>query len=157
MRYSTIYGNSSVQGGANIDVETLHIFGSVIAHPLGGAPNCNTFDVPQTSDGYNYSDDAGPSDNCNLNASTDKVGAGNNPLLGALANNGGPTQTLLPQTGSPLIDAIPTSTCGSGPSAGITTDQRGVTRPQGPACDIGAVEVEVVVPAPIDLTPTFTG
>jgi hypothetical protein len=28
-------------------------------------------------------------------------------MLGALANNGGPTQTRLPLTGSPLIDAIP--------------------------------------------------
>ena len=58
------------------------------------------------------------------------------PLLGPLADNGGPTltQALLP--GSPAIDA------GTAVS-GVTTDQRGVPRPQGNAPDIGAFEVEV--------------
>ncbi len=55
------------------------------------------------------------------------------PLLGLLADNGGPTltQALLP--GSPAIDAgvaVP----------GVTTDQRGIARPQGVAPDIGAFE-----------------
>jgi hypothetical protein len=54
------------------------------------------------------------------------------PLLGPLADNGGPTWTHLPQAGSPAID-------GGGTCTGV--DQRGVTRPQGIACDIGAVEV----------------
>ena len=55
------------------------------------------------------------------------------PLLGPLADNGGPTftQALLP--GSPAIDA-------GAPVAGVTTDQRGVPRPQGTAPDIGAFE-----------------
>jgi hypothetical protein len=58
------------------------------------------------------------------------------PLLGPLADNGGLTltQALLP--GSPAIDAgtaVP----------GVTTDQRGVPRPQGNASDIGAFELEV--------------
>lgn len=57
---------------------------------------------------------------------------GTDPLLGALGNNGGPTPTMLPGAGSPGIDA------GVGCAA---TDQRGITRPQGSACDIGAVEV----------------
>jgi hypothetical protein len=69
-------------------------------------------------------------------------GANVDPLLGPLAANGGPTltQALLP--GSPAIDAVPSSGAGCPP-----TDQRGVIRPQGPACDIGAFEV--FVPAPI--------
>ena len=78
----------------------------------------------------------------------------NDPVLGALANNGGPTQTLLPLTGSPLLDAIPPASCGA------AVDQRGITRPQGTGCDIGAVEVEVVTPAPAQaavVTPKFTG
>jgi Right handed beta helix region len=55
------------------------------------------------------------------------------PLLGPLADNGGPTltQALLP--GSPAIDAgIAVS--------GVTSDQRGITRPQGSVPDIGAFE-----------------
>jgi hypothetical protein len=56
------------------------------------------------------------------------------PLLGALADNGGPTLTLALLPGSPAIDA-------GAPVAGVTTDQRGVPRPQGIAPDIGAFEV----------------
>jgi predicted outer membrane repeat protein len=56
-----------------------------------------------------------------------------NILLGPLADNGGPTKTHMPQTGSPAIDHG--ANC-------MAFDQRGVARPQGPACDIGAVEVK---------------
>jgi hypothetical protein len=55
------------------------------------------------------------------------------PKLGPLADNGGPTQTHLPQAGSPAIDAVP---------FGTPVDQRGVKRPQGTNYDIGAVEVQ---------------
>lgn len=58
-----------------------------------------------------------------------------NPGLGLLQDNGGPTWTMLPQPGSAVIDA---GTC----SGGVPVmDQRGVPRPQGASCDIGAVEV----------------
>jgi predicted outer membrane repeat protein len=67
-----------------------------------------------------------------------------NPLLGALANNGGFTQTHLPQGGSPLVNAV---------GCPISIDQRGVARPQGPACDVGSVEVtcSISVSAPLTL------
>lgn len=55
--------------------------------------------------------------------------------LGPLQDNGGPTRTMLPGAGSAAIDAIPAFACGA------TVDQRGVPRPQGGRCDIGAVEV----------------
>ncbi len=56
--------------------------------------------------------------------------------LGPLSNNGGPTQTLALPAGSPAIDA------GGGAANGCpATDQRGTTRPQGAACDIGAFEL----------------
>jgi len=67
-------------------------------------------------------------------------GGGNldaNPLLGALANNRGLTQTMLPAGGSPAVDAGNATGCPS-------SDQRGIVRPQGAACDIGAVETYVV-------------
>jgi LPXTG-site transpeptidase (sortase) family protein len=53
------------------------------------------------------------------------------PNLGPLQDNGGSTPTMALGTGSSAIDA------GSDCSA---TDQRGVSRPQGSACDIGAYE-----------------
>jgi CSLREA domain-containing protein len=67
------------------------------------------------------------------------------PLLGPLADNGGPTPTRLPAATSPAVDAIALGTTSTGvPSwalcGGALQDQRGVARPQGPACDIGAVE-----------------
>ena len=57
--------------------------------------------------------------------------------LGGFQDNGGPAPTLLPGAGSTAIDAVPLASCS------LATDQRGVARPQGSACDVGAVEVKV--------------
>jgi len=57
------------------------------------------------------------------------------PKLAALADNGGPTQTMRLQPGSAAIDQVP-ATGANCPA----TDQRGVARPRGTACDIGAYE-----------------
>ena len=58
------------------------------------------------------------------------------PLLGALADNGGPTQTLALLPGSPAIDT-------GNNVAGLATDQRGAGFPRvmGSSADIGAYEV----------------
>ncbi|HXJ37237.1 MAG TPA: choice-of-anchor Q domain-containing protein [Candidatus Eisenbacteria bacterium] len=64
-----------------------------------------------------------------------------NPMLGPLADNGGPTQTRLPASGSPVIDAGNPAAPGSGGNACAADDQRGVVRPVGSRCDIGAVEI----------------
>ena len=87
-------------------------------------------DTPITSQGYNLDSDG----SCNLSQATDLSEV--DPLLGALQDNGGPTQTHALQEGSPALDALPTSVCE------VDTDQRGVSRPQGEACDIGAFERE---------------
>lgn len=55
------------------------------------------------------------------------------PLLGPLADNGGETDTLALLAGSPALDL--------GVNCALV-DQRGVARPQGPACDSGAFELE---------------
>ncbi len=74
-----------------------------------------------------------------------------NPLLAALASNGGPTQTMALGAGSPAIDAVPVADCA------VATDQRGLPRPSGPACDIGAFEVQQPAPpAPLSLPLTAT-
>ena len=69
-------------------------------------------------------------DTCNPVAS-DQISV--NPMLGALADNGGPTLTHALLPGSPAIDAGNDAACSA-------TDQRGVTRPQGAHCDIGSYE-----------------
>jgi CSLREA domain-containing protein len=75
------------------------------------------------------------SDPCKFSAVTTE-----DPKLAPLAANAGPTETMRPQAGSAAIDQVPAS--GAGCPA---TDQRGVPRPGGAACDIGAYEV--VAPA----------
>src|SRR5690606_29583266 len=57
------------------------------------------------------------------------------PLIDSLQNDGGFTQTMALLPGSPAIDAGDNTACPA-------TDQRGVTRPQGPQCDIGAYEYD---------------
>jgi hypothetical protein len=116
----------------------------------GGAALCESFGSTFTSLGYNYANETANS--CNLTDPTDSSLDTNDALLGPLTDNGGPTPTHLPQTGnpgSPLIDAIPNDACQTPPLAtGVTTDQRGLPRPEqaGGACDIGAVEVQRPLP-----------
>ena len=69
------------------------------------------------------------------------------PLLGPLQDNGGPTFTHALLTGSPAIDAIPVADCNDIDGVPVTTDQRGVVRPQGPDCDMGSYELEPVIEA----------
>ena len=90
-------------------------------------PNCGG---AVTSLGHNI-ENATPSQ-CGLSgALSDLIGV--NPLIGPLQLNGGPTQTQALLPGSPAIDAGDNSGCPA-------TDERGVLRPFGPACDIGAYE-----------------
>jgi len=156
--YVTLSGNAA-RVGANLDevpgaVEApgaapaavapsgIEVFGTVLADPIGGG-NCGDLEGV-ASLGYNYSTDV----SCPFAADGDVVG-GADPRLGALADNGGPTPTMLPARTSPLVDAIPVDRCQPATAAAVTTDQRGVARPQLGGCDIGAVELVV--------EPTFIG
>ena len=64
---------------------------------------------------------------------SDIVGKG--ARLGALGDHGGPTETIPLKSISPALNALPTAACK------VNKDQRGVKRPQGKRCDIGAFEV----------------
>ena len=163
LSYSDVVGNSApaTPGGSNLAIETpvtLETFASVIANPLGGGANCEYDATPAaTSSGYNFISDTSclPGGGA-APVSTDLIVPNGNPQLGSLAANGGPTPTLLPAPGSPLLDAIPVSACQTAPlGTGVTTDQRGVRRPQGAGCDVGAVELEVATP--LVVVPEFTG
>jgi hypothetical protein len=94
-----------------------------------------------TSNGYNVES---PGDTCGFDQGTDQVNVSSDDLkLGPLADNGGPTETHALLRGSVAIDRIPEADCVDAEGQPLTTDQRGVTRPQGGACDVGAVEMEV--------------
>ncbi len=165
--YSTVVANTAGNLGANVFLQgsgDLAAFGTVIAQPLGVGTNCSIGGVT-TSAGYNWDDDG----TCGFDQPTDHSDAGD-PQLGALADNGGPTPTMLPAETSGLVGDIPAAACGDGDAlAGfaVTTDQRGEPRPDVAtgACDIGAVELQFPVPpdppgptpAPIVIEPTFTG
>ena len=82
------------------------------------------------SQGNNAQDGNDPE--CQFNgANGDKVNV--DAKFTPLQDNGGPSDTLAPGAGSPLLDAGDGATCAA-------TDQRGLARPQGAGCDIGAVE-----------------
>jgi hypothetical protein len=85
-----------------------------------------------TSSGYNIES---PGNTCGFDQEGDQPSVPD-PMLGPLRNNGGPTMTHALEPGSPAINRIPGDACE------VDTDQRGVTRPQGPACDVGAFELE---------------
>jgi len=88
-----------------------------------------------TSQGYNL---VGDGTGCSISSAGDLTTS--DPLLGALADNGGPTQTFALLPGSAAIDAGDDTVCDDDPGPN-NLDQRGVSRVgNGDHCDIGAYE-----------------
>lgn len=136
LEHATFAFNSAPSGGANVRSGTgqpFHSFASVLAVDSDN-PNCAMIDPSLSStSSYNWTnDDVG--DSCGFDDPTDVVDHGGDPGLAPVAAT---PPVLTPLDGSPLIDVIPGSAC----SATLTTDQLGTARPQGGACDIGALEV----------------
>lgn len=164
LQFATVVGNAAEEGASLYGDATLH--GTVLAGAVGG-DHCEGGTVVST--GSNLADDV----SCALVAGGDQQAPGLDPVLGPLADNGGPTVTHLPLAASPLLDAVPVAACG--PAGAV--DQRGEARPVGPACEIGAVEVQQdpepetdpetdsappsdpapAPPAPVVAQPRFTG
>lgn len=93
-----------------------------------------------TSRGHNLVDD--PS--CAFSGAGDTQT--DDPRLGSLARNGGPTETLAPTGGSAAIDGGDPTGCADPAGDGLlTVDQRGMRRPAGVRCDIGAFEASAAV------------
>jgi CSLREA domain-containing protein len=132
---STFSGNSAGAGGGifnNSGAPTLK--NTIVANsPSGGDCFARPTD-PITDAGYNLVEDG----SC-LTAATSLSG---DPMLGDLADNGGPTMTHALLSDSPAIDAGPPTNGDPTACPPPDTDQRGVSRPQGSTCDIGSFELE---------------
>jgi uncharacterized repeat protein (TIGR01451 family) len=109
----------------------LSLENTIVANASSGG-NCAYLGGAVSDGGYNL--DSATS--CDLTSASDK--SSSNPQLGTLEPNGGQTSTMALASASPAIDAIPPGT--NGCRTTVTTDQRGVARPQGSGCDIGAYE-----------------
>jgi predicted outer membrane repeat protein len=142
---STFSGNSAVTSGGGIyNTGTLNYSNTIIANSTGGDCTLNAGSIGTNT--TNLVEDG----SCSASLSGD-------PSLGALADYGGPTQTMALQSGSLAIDAGDDATCAAAPVNNL--DQRGVTRPldgngDGTAtCDVGAYESGAATTTP---TPTNT-
>lgn len=110
---------------------------TIIADGSAASGSENCAGTTLTSQGYNLES----TDQCGFTGTGDQVNI--DPELGELENNGGPSETMALLTGSPAINAGNPAGCTDFSGNPLTTDQRGVTRPQGPRCDIGAFEAAV--------------
>ncbi|MEX2236594.1 MAG: choice-of-anchor Q domain-containing protein [Dehalococcoidia bacterium] len=111
--------------------------GTIIAANTGG--DCGGQDP--ASGGHNLDSDS----SCFFAASDVHA----DPLLGPLANNGGPTRTHRLKSGSPALDA--------GAASCAAADQRSIARPQGGVCDIGAFEARQCLGRPESKAGTNAG
>ena len=135
---STVWGNSADSGGA-IAMEPRFF-------PDGYTEIANTLidgDCEGTGDGSNLkwvsrgNNIESTGDTCRFDQPTDQANvAGGQLVLGPLQDNGGPTMTHALGAGSVAIDHIPAIDCQ------VTEDQRGLPRPGGMLCDVGAFEVQ---------------
>ncbi len=144
---STISGNTSSGQGGGIYNEsaTLTMAGTIVANSTGGRDCAGNGSI--NDHGYNLADDS----TCGLSTASPYFDQPNtDPLLGSLANNGGPTMTMFPVAGSPAVGAIPNPTAGLCP----TTDQRGIPSSSGQPCDIGSVSGEPLAPQTVAFTST---
>jgi len=125
------YGGGIANNGGAITIRN-----SILANNTVGAgstdPDCSNASGSITSQGHNLVEIQGT---CTFAGSGDITGQ--DPNLGALANNGGPTFTHALLAGSPAIDKGDPSS--GGPTSCASADQRGAPR-QG-QCDIGAYEL----------------
>jgi CSLREA domain-containing protein len=133
MVHTSIVSNTATRNGPGFLIfdGVVRLQNTIVAN--NGITSC--YGLAPVSLGNNLDD----GNSCSLESSTDITNTA--ALVSPLVAEGGTLlHRILP--GSPAIN---TGTC----VAGITVDQRGVARPQGPECDIGAFELilnEVYLP-----------
>jgi len=131
-------GASGQGGGIFNSGGTVNIKNSIVGDNTagGGGPNCSGVIMPS---GANLTTDS----SCGMGfTQVPSTGAGG-LNLGPLANNGGPTQTHALLAGSAAVDFAADCVFLTPPGGPASFDQRGVVRPQGSACDVGAYEARL--------------
>ncbi|WP_197525845.1 choice-of-anchor Q domain-containing protein [Pseudobythopirellula maris] len=152
---STVVNNhalfTGVRGGGLSADGTVEISGSILAKntATGGAPDLDSDALVTTvqysfigdTDGLLQASSDSPDASGNLIGDSSTVGA-IDPLLGPLADNGGPTATHLPLTSSPIIDAGDPLFDPQISTPPLASDQRGAGLPRvwGERIDLGAIE-----------------
>ncbi|MBU1661106.1 MAG: M4 family metallopeptidase [Chloroflexi bacterium] len=137
-------GGGIIVIGGTVDFSNTVIAGN--EDTTGEAPDCNVISagVLQSQD-YNLIQDT---TGCTISGTTTNNIYGQDPLLAALVNNGGHSDTHVLTVSSPAIDSANPSTPSGLDFTCEETDQRGVNRPQNgdgdeiAVCDMGAYEVE---------------
>ena len=139
--YNNMTGGTGGGGGIYHQTGSVTIQNTVIANNSSwSGPDCFSHTIGSgtivTSNGYNL---IGNNSACNISSATgDIVGTSSNqinPHLTPLQDKGGSTFTHALMGGSPAINAGNPATC-------LSIDQRGIVRPQGTTCDIGAFEYQ---------------
>lgn len=132
---STITGNSTPSGGGGIRqhfTDLVTIENTIVSgNTAGGSGNDISGNIKEG--GRNFVGDTDGATGLGTPLTGD-------PMLGSLGDNGGPTRTMVPAEGSPVIDMA---------LATVETpdlDQRGFVRPFGEGYDIGAVEFGSALP-----------
>ncbi len=145
----TVASNSSAGGGAVVVSGTgrFQFRNTIIANNTGGASsqNCSGGAVISLGNNVEY-----PGTTCGFSLASDSRA---DPLLGVLADNGGPTQTHALGSGSAALGLGDTATCVAPPVSSV--DQRGFARPSD-ACDVGAYQfgAPVITTQPTNQTVT---
>jgi CSLREA domain-containing protein len=128
---STFSGNGATEGGNINNGGTVTLKNTIVANSAGA--NCYG---AITDGGGNLQYGGSTPNSCGATIPT------GDPRLGALADNGGPTWTMALSYSSAARDAAADATCAAAPVNNL--DQRGVARPLGAHCDVGAYETPFV-------------
>jgi hypothetical protein len=143
LRNVTIAGNTTggTQGGGFYTLDPINLGNTIIAlnRTSGASPTVSNCAGGGGDEVVSLGHNLDEGNDCNFTAATDLRNT--DPLLGALQDNGGQVDTRALLVGSPAIDAGDLAACPA-------TDARGITRPSGAGCDIGAFEFFVAPPPP---------
>jgi uncharacterized repeat protein (TIGR01451 family) len=152
---STVANNvafgTATGGGVYVSGSTFQLSNSILSNNVASPGNGQDCTGSLSSQGYNL---VFSLEICTVTGTTTGNLTGVAANLGALASNGGPTQTMALNAGSPAIDAGNPAGCVDQNGVNLSTDQRGLPRPSGGRCDMGAFEVQV---APAALTVSKAG